>query len=297
MPSDVRTGNMFAEHDPAPPLPETRLNVSPPSVGAVLRRHRTELGLSLEDCYTRIRIRKSYLEALEAEDLKSLPPSRTTVRAYVQAYAKMLELDASALVAQFADIHYPCIEPTGRQSRSLPSLPTNTILCIVIAVLVLVLVIGVMQSFLTTEATRHQEMIPPPPHRSEVSSEVTHEVTSEVTAELTELAEGKPLVKATGVNAVAPTPESLRVAGVRISHPEHLWISIRNKDEQDRRILLEPAEALTLPFGEGLNIRITEAEGVSVMLMDAMGKAVTEVPYGVLAASDDWISLDTLNQE
>lgn len=59
--------------------------------GASLRRRREELGLSLDDVAASTRIRKTYLHALEEENLQALPGS-TYVIGFLRIYAQQLGL-------------------------------------------------------------------------------------------------------------------------------------------------------------------------------------------------------------
>ncbi len=68
--------------------------------GAFLRAVRERLGLSLRDVADHTRISERYLEALEAEARDTLP-SATFVRGYVREVARMLHLDADAVVGGY----------------------------------------------------------------------------------------------------------------------------------------------------------------------------------------------------
>ena len=71
-----------------------------PSVGAALRAMRLYLGLSLESVADTTRIRKSYLQAIEAMAPDQLPP-RPFAIGYVRAYAQTLGLDVDATVRRY----------------------------------------------------------------------------------------------------------------------------------------------------------------------------------------------------
>jgi cytoskeletal protein RodZ len=68
-------------------------------LGAFLRRHREELGLSIEEVEAQTKIRRKYLEAMEAGDWDSLPPGvytrgllRNTARALGVSPASVLRM-------------------------------------------------------------------------------------------------------------------------------------------------------------------------------------------------------------
>jgi transcriptional regulator with XRE-family HTH domain len=91
--------------DAAPPAraaaAEALLGLDPSlRAGDKLARAREHLGLSLEHVADRLRVRRDYLEALEAMNIKLLP-GRAYTLAYLRSYAAHLGLDPAAIVAQF----------------------------------------------------------------------------------------------------------------------------------------------------------------------------------------------------
>jgi cytoskeleton protein RodZ len=69
--------------------------------GAVLRQRREELGLSLNDLAASTRVRKTYLQALEEENLQMLPGAAYTV-GFLRIYARQLGLPVEPLLAALA---------------------------------------------------------------------------------------------------------------------------------------------------------------------------------------------------
>ena len=67
------------------------------TLGETLRQARLDKGVSLADAARDTRIRRSYLEALEAEDAAALPPAVYT-RGFLRTYADYLGLDAGSMV-------------------------------------------------------------------------------------------------------------------------------------------------------------------------------------------------------
>jgi cytoskeletal protein RodZ len=72
------------------------------TLGETLRHARLDKGVSLDAAAEDTRIRRSYLEALEAEDFNALPPSVYT-RGFVRTYAEYLGLNPRAMV----DLYQP----------------------------------------------------------------------------------------------------------------------------------------------------------------------------------------------
>jgi cytoskeleton protein RodZ len=68
------------------------------SLGKKLREEREKLGLSVADVAGQTKFAPRQIEALEAEDFKSLPEA-AFLRGFVRSYAKILRLDAESLLA------------------------------------------------------------------------------------------------------------------------------------------------------------------------------------------------------
>lgn len=68
--------------------------------GMLLRAARVERGMGIADVASTLRIPVSVVEKLEADDYQGLPPD-TFTRGYVRAYARLLEMDAEAVLARY----------------------------------------------------------------------------------------------------------------------------------------------------------------------------------------------------
>jgi len=66
--------------------------------GGILRRRREELGLSLDDVAASTRVRKTYLQALEEENLRALPGAAYVI-GFLRIYARQLGLAVDPLLA------------------------------------------------------------------------------------------------------------------------------------------------------------------------------------------------------
>ncbi|WP_458119117.1 helix-turn-helix domain-containing protein [Paenibacillus sp. Z6-24] len=91
-------------------------------LGRQLRDARLAKGLSLDDVQEMTKIRKRYLEAIEAGDFKVLPGS-FYVRAFIKTYAEAVGLNADELLQEHQDAvpeaePEPVMEPVVQQRRS-----------------------------------------------------------------------------------------------------------------------------------------------------------------------------------
>ncbi|MGA7951163.1 MAG: RodZ domain-containing protein [Thiobacillaceae bacterium] len=97
-----------------------------PSVGASLKVAREAQGLSLDQAAGRLRLMVRQLSAMEADDFAALGQP-VFARGFVRNYARMLGLDAEALVSRLANTdqeELPAIEPVPmEQPRSLLTTP------------------------------------------------------------------------------------------------------------------------------------------------------------------------------
>jgi cytoskeleton protein RodZ len=87
------------------------------TLGETLRQARLDKGVSLGDAARETRIRRSYLEALEAEDVAVLPPMVYT-RGFLRTYAEYLGLSPEAMV----ELYQPSArrEPTPALRSAVP---------------------------------------------------------------------------------------------------------------------------------------------------------------------------------
>ncbi|MFN3834725.1 MAG: helix-turn-helix domain-containing protein [Glycocaulis sp.] len=112
----------------------------PANVGERLRQARLKHGWTLDSAAARTRIKRDYLEALEAMDPRGLPSRAYTV-GYLRAYAAFLELDVASAVDQFK-LEVECdtgrAQPTAPKKKSEFRLPKG----LVGAVIILVSAIG-----------------------------------------------------------------------------------------------------------------------------------------------------------
>lgn len=100
-------------------------SVEPPSPGAVLRGARAAAGLSVDDVAHQLKLAPRQVQAIEAGDYAQLP-GRTFVRGFLRNYARLLGLDADALLATLpeggsASLDRPTLGPTARVMGELPA--------------------------------------------------------------------------------------------------------------------------------------------------------------------------------
>lgn len=98
---------------------------APSSPGTLVREARAAAGLSIDDVAQQLKLAPRQVEALEADDYAQLP-GRTFVRGFLRNYARLLGLDANALLAALPDgstasLDRPALSPTTRVMGELPA--------------------------------------------------------------------------------------------------------------------------------------------------------------------------------
>ncbi|ACG77252.1 putative transcriptional regulator [Phenylobacterium zucineum HLK1] len=152
---DLEEGNGVLNRDPLQ---------SHASIGEALRAVRQDRGLTLDELAERTRVRRSYLEALEAMRLDALP-SRPFTIGYIRAYALALGLDPEAAVERFkAD--EPVLDEPLRAPIGVPDERDPRVAAFIAGAVVIVVAIvlwNVAQRAMNASA-------PPPPKASEAQA-------------------------------------------------------------------------------------------------------------------------------
>jgi hypothetical protein len=109
-------------------------------IGRSLREARARRGLDLDEAQRALRIRRRYLEALEAERFDLLPGD-VYARGFLREYAEFLGLDGSLYVREFderfaAHEERPIAAPTLSHARRRRAVPLLAALTAVVAVVV-----------------------------------------------------------------------------------------------------------------------------------------------------------------
>lgn len=122
-PTDPNPAEPALVRDQRKPEAAPELEVDPGlRAGAKLAEARRQLGLSLEEVAERIRVRREFLEAIEAMNLKLLP-GKAYALAFLRSYAKELGLNEAAIVEQFQAESALSREDAQKQIRNPKSKP------------------------------------------------------------------------------------------------------------------------------------------------------------------------------
>ena len=81
-------------------------------VGEILKKRREELGRDLREISNTLKIKHSYLKAIEDGD-RDILPAEVYVKGYINEYARTLNLDPGSVVSAYTDEASPPAEETA----------------------------------------------------------------------------------------------------------------------------------------------------------------------------------------
>lgn len=247
-------------------------------IGSQLRQAREARGLSLDDVQKATRIKRIYIEAIEAEQFQALPGPIQT-RGFIRSYANHLGIDADELLAHLgmsapstgsitaplprnaapANHHResertpnPPFSPPSRYNQSLGSgLPLP--LPVLIIGVVLLFVIG---GLLILQALSAESRLPEPTPLANVNNSIRPQTLEDTTSEL-------------------PSPAPREVV-LSVTASEHVWVRITQDGITTFEGILNPNEVATWSGKEQVIVETGNAAALSVV--------VDGQPIGVLGA-------------
>jgi cytoskeleton protein RodZ len=213
---------------------QTNHNAATPTVslGTMLREARERLGLSVADVAAQIKFAPRQIEALEADDFKSLPEA-AFVRGFVRSYAKILHLEAHTLLEVLPQANSATTELTPASvevpypSEHISQRQTLILLgaALLLAVIAVVFSVrhyksplsnstGVKTETLVT-LPAEQQVIPEPLAQK---NEITSPPDSTEPKKRISMAEERPSVRSAKTEAVAITGQSTATVGISSIH-------------------------------------------------------------------------------
>ncbi|MBW1942117.1 MAG: helix-turn-helix domain-containing protein [Deltaproteobacteria bacterium] len=251
-------------------------------VGALLRTEREKQGLTREDIADATKLRRHFIEALEAEEWKELPPP-VFVKGFITSYARTLHLNAREILERYErDVptesapHRFYVEPSkGKKWR-------------ILLILVLLGAIGVAYYLWkgypdSKEAPVPEKALPPliqkeqgrePPLQKQRPAEIKKEMASPVEAkpeppptvevkespgEIPPPVEEKIEVRTPEVTEVQPAPEWLVL---RADIRGRTWIRICVDDKEAKEYVFQPGSRPQWEAEKGFHVIVGNAAGV-----------------------------------
>lgn len=199
-------------------------------VGDILKKRREELGMDLRGISETLKIKYSYLKALEEDDLKNLP-AEVYVKAYLNSYARSLDLvpeeilnaynlQVSTLQPEIKTV--PNTEPSPQKKSHLKYfLIPSLILCLAI-------VIASMQ-FKRPPAPQPPTVISVEPAQNKLADQVSAQ----------------------------------QVLEIRAHDPT--WMQVISDKTQSQELMMRPGESVTLHAKNSFSLKIGNAGGIKVL--------------------------------
>lgn len=250
---------------------------TPVSLGRILREAREKLGLSITEVADQIKFAGRQIEALEADEFEQLP-EMTFVRGFVRSYAKILNLDASALLAL---LPLPEVTPQPLVYRSVEvPFPTeytaqrSNLVWLGTALLLAVLIVIFAVWQYTKPVIESHETI-----KTETSLALPVEALApEMSAPIEQPQEALPETKPVTQTEKPTNVETNAKPGVlRLVFDEEAWAEIRNRDDKILSSQVNPrGSELDVDGRAPFSLVIARAASVHVF---HHGKPVDLTPY------------------
>lgn len=268
-------------------------------VGEELREARLTLGHSIADLAARLRIRRAYLEALEAGRIRDLPGAAYAV-GFVRAYSAELGLDADDMVRRFRDLSGTAVTAKTRLVFPEP-VPERGMPAGAVVAAGVVIAIGAYVAWYNWSGAgnRTVDVVPPVPPRLEAAAEqgraqlprdgspgtlplaalpppggvLAPPTGSNTSAQAATVPAAPPppapVVAAPPPIAIPGLPDGTRIAlRARAGMPEGAWVQVR--DPRSGQVVLNrvlrPGEAWPVPLRDGLLLDTGKADGLEIVV-------------------------------
>ena len=210
-----------------------------PRPGQILRAARQERGLSLDDAERGTRIRREFLEALEADDYERLPPPVYT-RGFIRSYARWLGLDPDQVVSLFPQ------RPAQPEFKPLPVVrnPESAWPGRILVALVVIVLLAAAYAIVRVVGTPAQAPGPSPGALAGPTA---------------------PPAPTPSPPPPTPTPVADQVQ-VQLRVIERAWVAVTVDNQQDFQGILEIGDTRTWIGRQRVAIRCGNAGGVEVYL-------------------------------
>lgn len=241
-------------------------------LGQYLRAERTKRGMSLEEVSARTRIRLVTLEALERDDYPALP-AEVTVKGFLRAYARCLELDEKHVLTRYQEFAAEYFKPAHgadpvAQSASISRQQTWQHRLTVVglsAAALMVVISGVVA--LGPRA--------PSDHPTAISAPIKMPLPPVVAPAPAPSAE-PPLVEpppaappTSGQPSAVPAPtapprEAVKSQQLALIATETSWVQVTIDDGETKEAILQPGDRLGWEAQQGFKLTVGNAGGVTV---------------------------------
>jgi len=262
-------------------------------LGTQLREARLAKRATLDEAAAATRIRRSYLEALEADDYESLP-AQVYVVGFLKNYARYLGLPPEDVVARYHEqeeartrLRLAPVRAVG--TRRLAS--SNLARSLVVSLGIIIVLVAVMNYLYQQYLSAGPSGLEIPPAKA-------------VPAANKSLIELPPLVTPTSTPLPSPTPTPTVTAGleVRLKAVEYTWIRVMVDEVRAFEGFLGPnvpgGDAQTWRAQRSVAVRVGRADGLEVTVngkrVGTLGREANPVDFRVVRRDGDTLEV-TIN--
>jgi cytoskeletal protein RodZ len=247
-------------------------------LGDLLRRSREQLGLSLEEIEASTRIRRAYLEALEAEDFDALP-NQITTRGFLHNYASALKLDVTHVFELYEREDGPsragrlALSGGGMQLKSIPMTPPSRFSPdLLIGFLMITALVGAILYFVYQQYLLPMEMAP------------AVDVASPTSEAAITLPTPTPVPTKTPTPTITPTPLFYTGVTIELVIMDESWVQVLVDEVKAFEGILQTGERRHWAGDRQVAVRAGNAGGVEIIvngesmgLMGEPGQVVDQV--------------------
>ncbi len=207
--------------------------------GEILKKKREDLGISVQEAASALKIRKDYLSFIEDDTFEKLPVPVYTV-GYIRAYAKYLDVDPGPIVEFYkkhlAQPESAAIMPIAFSRKKGPGIFG------VIALIAIVAVAAALFLFFAGRSSNRAGLPAsrPPAQRQAGPTGVFHEA------------------------APRRKPQATKQHRLGITAKETTWLAIRFSDGRKDEALLQPGDSKNWTFSGRATLKIGNAGGIDI---------------------------------
>ena len=207
-------------------------------IGEVLKKRREELGLDLREISQTLKIKYSYLKALEDDDLKELP-AEVYVKGYINEYAKILNLEPEPLLDDYNKLIVPPQDETTQFRKNKPAERKGTKLIYILVPLVIIMAV----IYISKQFNQGPQPPLPPVPQVETKQEKQQPVTES--------------------KNVSPPVTNQQVLEVHAN--ETTWLQVIIDGTKSDELLMKPGETAKWVAQHSFSLKIGNAGGISVL--------------------------------
>jgi transcriptional regulator with XRE-family HTH domain len=229
--------------------------------GEILKKRREELGLSITDVSSFLRIKAEYLSSIEEDQFDKLPLAVYTI-GYIRSYAAHLHIDPEPILSVYSGhLSYPqppAVLPVSTSKKKVPFYQYLILLAVLLLV-ALTIFIATQQDY--TDKPVKALSMPAQPMQIEKPQEVPTVQENQPPAPLPQAVQEVPAMP-----VQPPVTTAAPVHRIEITAHEHAWLKITFSGGVSEEVLLNPGMVKTWTFPDTAVLKIGNAGGVQLGL-------------------------------